>query len=284
MAVWGFDRILRILRVMKNGVRRATVTDIGTDHVRIDIPGIRWASKPGYVAYAYFPTVHKLRPWENHPFSVNATSLFQSYKHHAIAPPPTAASSDGHSSSDGGHDPEKPVASKEVVVVHGPTNPIETTTGLTLIIKKGTGLTRLLQSHGRLMALVDGPYPQKPCGEVLKCDHLLLIGGGIGITGLIAWIHMHPNIKLAWSVKSNAEPLVRELNTVLASVADKQVYVGERLDVDGLLKVAAEAGYKKVGVVVCGPPGMCDDVRAKVAGIGRGNRTVFELEVDAFSW
>lgn len=129
-----------------------------------------------------------------------------------------------------------------------------------------------------------GLIRRKPFNEVLKCDHLLLIGSGIGITGLIAWIHLHPNIKLAWSVKSSAEPLVRELDIMLAGVADKQVYVGERLDIDALLNQAAKFGYKKVGVVVCGPGGMCDDVRAKVAGIGRGSRTVFELEVDAFSW
>lgn len=277
MAVWAFDRLLRILRVMKNGIRRATVTDIGADYVRVDIPGVRWVSKPGHVAYVYFPTVNKLRPWENHPFSVNSTSLFQSYKH-TIAP--IVTSSDGNS-SDAGRDLEKSGPGK--VAVHGHNHVIETT-GLTLVIKKSAGLTRLLKSHSRLLTLVDGPYPQKPCEEVLKCDHLLLIGGGIGITGIIAWIHTHPNIKLAWSVKSNAEPLVRELDTTLASVADKQVYVGERLDIDALLKQAAESGYKKVGIVVCGPPGMCDDVRAKVAGIGRGGSTVFELEVDAFSW
>ena len=280
MGVWGFDRLLRILRVMKNGVKRATVTDIGNDHVRIDVPGLRWVSKPGYVAYAYFPTTNKLRSWENHPFSVNATSLFHSYKH-AIAP--IATSSDG-ASSDGGRDPEKSVGQ---VAVHGRAHPTGTetpTTGLTLIIKKSAGLTRLLQSHSGLMTLIDGPYPQRRCDEVLRCDHLLLIGGGIGITGLIACIHMHPNVKLAWSVKSSAEPLVRELDTVLAGVADKQVSVGVRLDIDALLKQAVAAGYKKVGVIVCGPAGMCDDVRAKVAGIGRGSGTVFELEVDAFSW
>ena len=276
MAVWGFDRVLRVLRILKNGVKRAHVTEIGTDHVRVDIPDIRWVSRPGYVAYAYFPTVHKLRPWENHPFSVNATSAFRSYKH-AIAP--VVLASDG-SSSDGGHDPEKQARN---TVMHHQTDATETT-GLTLIIKKSTGLTSLLQSHSSLLTLVDGPYPQKPGGEVLKADHLLLIGGGIGITGLMGYIHAHPNIKLAWGVKTSHEALVREVDTVLAGVADKQVVIGEKLDVDALLRQAAEAGYKKVGVVVCGPPGMCDDVRAKVSGLGRNSTTVFDLEVDAFSW
>ena len=85
-------------------------------------------------------------------------------------------------------------------------------------------------------------------------------------------------------MKSSAEPLVHELETLLASVANKQVSVGERLNIDAVLRDAASKGYGKVGVVVCGPAGMCDEVRAKVAGLGRGGGTVFELEVNAFSW
>jgi predicted YcjX-like family ATPase len=33
-----------------------------------------------------------------------------------------------------------------------------------------------------------------------------------------------------------------------------------------------------------GRGGMCDDVRAVVAGLGRAGKTTFELEADAFSW
>ena len=50
------------------------------------------------------------------------------------------------------------------------------------------------------------------------------------------------------------------------------------------MRSEAQAGYGKVGVVVCGPGGMCDEVRARVAGLGRGGSTAFELEVDSFSW
>ena len=40
----------------------------------------------------------------------------------------------------------------------------EGTTGVTL----NTGPTRLLKSNGRLLALLDGPYPQNPSSETLK--------------------------------------------------------------------------------------------------------------------
>jgi hypothetical protein len=72
--------------------------------------------------------------------------------------------------------------------------------------------------------------------------------------------------------------------TALGNVADKQVLVGQRFDIKELLQRDMAIGYKKIGVVVCGPAEMCDETRAVVAGLGRGSKTVFELHVDAFSW
>ncbi|KAI9759018.1 MAG: hypothetical protein M1835_000480 [Candelina submexicana] len=279
-AVWFFDRLLRVLRVANNGVRRSLVTEIGPDHVRVDIQGVRWVSKPGYVAYAYFPTLSPLRPWENHPFSINSTTLFRSYKHTLE---PTSASI-GHSSSDESHDVEKPTGKVlEASMEHDATGSVGTT-GVTLIIKKSSGLTKLLKSHGRLLTMLDGPYPQHPSSDILRCDHILLIGGGIGITGLIAWTNAHPNVKLAWSVKSSAEALVKEMELFLRDIGDKEIVIGGQLKLEQLLRSEVQAGYEKVGVVVCGPGGMCDVVRAGVAGLGRGGKTVFELEISAFSW
>ncbi|KAJ4982878.1 ferric-chelate reductase [Stagonosporopsis vannaccii] len=278
MAVWGFDRLMRLLRVLRHGIKRAAVRDIGENHVRVDIPDIRWAGRPSSIAFVYFPALIKLRPWENHPFSVNATSLFHT-RNYALLP--TTSSSAGNSSSSA---PDSEKSLDEVIVLSDST--LTTTAGITLVVKKSSGLTRLLKSNERLLALVDGPYSRNSGTTMLAADHLLLIGGGIGITGLISWVHAHPNIKLAWSVKSRDEPLVREFDTVLSGVADKQVYIGERIDVDRMLRETAVKGYKKIGVVVCGPSGMCDDVRSKVSRMGRGstNGTVWELEVDAFSW
>ncbi len=70
----------------------------------------------------------------------------------------------------------------------------------------------------------------------------------------------------------------------LGGVADKEVRVGSRFDVAELIEAEARAGWERVGVVVSGPGGLCDDVRAAVAAAGRRSKTVFELEVDAYSW
>jgi len=91
------------------------------------------------------------------------------------------------------------------------------------------------------------------------------------------------------SVKSSAAALVRVIEAVAlrdAPLTDREVVVGERLDIEGILHREAGAGYASVGVVVCGPPAMCDDVRARVAGLGRAGMggTRWELDVLAFSW
>ena len=64
-AVWGVDRILRVWRFARNGLRRARITKLDDDYLRVDIDGV---SAHGHV-YLYFPTL-SLKFWENHPFSV----------------------------------------------------------------------------------------------------------------------------------------------------------------------------------------------------------------------
>ncbi|KAG7135971.1 Ferric/cupric reductase transmembrane component 1 like protein [Verticillium longisporum] len=74
-AVWFFDRMMRMLRVLKNGMRRSNVVNIDDDVVRVDVPGVRWAARPGQHVYVYFSTLNPFRPWENHPFSVIPTAI-----------------------------------------------------------------------------------------------------------------------------------------------------------------------------------------------------------------
>jgi predicted ferric reductase len=271
VAVWGFDRLLRVLRIIGNGVRRSTVTDVGPNHVRVEIPGIRFSGKPGFHGYVYFPTLSPLKPWENHPFSVNSTALIRSYRNRLASPTHSLDGPAGNDKTDA-----------KVQTSHAD-HDLSTTAGITLYVCKSTGMTRLLQ-HASLLTLLDGPYPNNPPADVLNCDRLLLIGGGIGITGLIGFLHAHVNVKFAWSVKQADEAIVHDLESVVQSVADREIRIGERLDVSALLRQEVQAGYKKVGVVACGPAGLCDDVRAMVSSLGRHEKTVFELEVDTFGW
>lgn len=282
-ALWFLDRLLRVMRMAMNGVKYAIVTEVGDDHVRIEVPGLRWDRRPGYVAYAHFPTVSTWRFWENSPFSVTPTRTFHIPTHGAVV----ARVSSATSSSD---DVEKLPASLAAYPksAHGAavTLTVASTAGVTFIVKKRSGLTKRLVPGKRLLTFLDGPYRFHHSAAALKCDRVLLVGGGIGITGLLPWVDAHPNIKLAWSVKLSAEKLVLELDTVLSRVPDKVVLVGERLPIADLLLSEAHAGYDRVAIVVCGPGGMCDDIRDQVSTLRSKEKTntVFELEVDAFSW
>lgn len=274
-AVWFFDRLMRVLRMLKTGVRRAKVADIGDGFVRVDVQGIRWSAVPGQHVYAYFPTMNPLRPWENHPFSVLPTAMLRS-SHHSID---TADSDTGSSTNhtDSEKQNNTTISTKPVLQAH-------TSTGLTLFIRKSSGMTKSLKAHDSLLTLLDGPYPNNPTKAILQCDRLLLIGGGIGITGLLPWVTCHSNAKLCWSVKQTAECLLDAMSNFLGEIREKDVKVGRRVDVREVLGQEVQSGWARIGVVVCGPGGLCDDVRSAVTAAGKKEKTVFELQVDAYSW
>jgi predicted ferric reductase len=275
-AVWFFDRLVRVGRVLKNGMRRAEVTDVSDNIVRVDIKDIRWESVPGKHTYAYFPTLNPFRPWENHPFSVIPTALLTS-RGHSLSPSGASSAGSQHSHGDVEKSGALESVSKEVKCA--------TTSGVSLYVRKSAGMTKALKSHTSLLTLLDGPYPNNSTSAVLKTDRLILTVGGIGITATLPFIAHHSNVKLYWSVKSSMEGLVSDLDSVLKSIREKEVVVGGRLDTETVLKREQEIGWKRIGVVVCGPGGLCDAVRDGVARRGRADKgVVWELDVEAFSW
>ncbi|KAL2073881.1 hypothetical protein VTL71DRAFT_11207 [Oculimacula yallundae] len=275
-AVWFFDRLARVARILKTGFRSAKITDLGEDYVRVDIAGLRWGPEPGKHVYAYFPTLNPLRPWENHPFSIMSTALLE---------PSQSDSNLGQSSpsSNSQHSHEEKHVGLQVNAISTRSNRLPKI-GLTLLVKKSTGMTKYLQSRDTLLTLLDGPYPNNPTQEILCCDRLLLIAGGIGITSILPWVANHREVKLCWGIKESARCLVREIDGVLSTVVDKEIKIGSRFDFARLLEDEREAGWARVGVVVSGPGEFCDDVREAVAMAGRKGKTVFQLEVDAYSW
>ena len=277
--IWMFDRLGRVLRIVIAGPRRAKVTALNEGYVRIDIPGIRWGCQPGKHVYVYFPTLHPFTPWENHPFSLLQTALLE--------PSHTRLDSDDKTQSsierpNDHHDVEKINAVKQSAkeVVQNARSDIS----LTLYVRKSTGTTKNLAAIENLLTFVEGPYPSNSTSQVLQCNRLLLIGGGIGITGILPFVNNHWNVKLAWSVKESARCLAEDLQGALSAVADKEISVGTRLNVKQLLQQEVEAGWERVGVVVCGPSGLCDDVRATLVAASKLGKTDFELEVEAYSW
>ncbi|KAK3985093.1 putative ferric reductase transmembrane component [Cladorrhinum sp. PSN332] len=280
-AVWFFDRVARAGRVMKNGVRRSKVVDLGNGYVRVDVPKVTFANDgPGLHVYAYFPTLSLRRPWENHPFSVVPTALVNKS---------SRKQKSERSSESGSSSPTAKESGVQLRVVDvekhqgfgAAGQPVNS--GITLLIKKESGITKFLEASDGLLTLMDGPYHNASTTEIRRCDRLLLIGGGIGMTSLLPWIASHPNVKVAWSVRESAKCLVEELEGALSDV-EKDVRIGSRLDIVDLLEREAQVGYSKVGIVVSGPGSLCDDVRAAVVAAGKKGTTEFELDVDAYSW
>ena len=238
-AVWFFDRLVRVVRIAMTGARRARVTELGEKYVRIDIPGIRWGSEPGKHVYVYLPTLHPLRPWEDHPFSVLPTALLQHFPQRSVSDTQSQSSTDRPYNMEKQPDEEKQDGPKPQVKA---LQNSRRTMGLTLYSKKSTGTTKFLRATDKLLTFVEGPYPNNSTRAVLRCDRLLLIGGGIGITGLLPFASNHWNVKLAWSLKESAKCLAEDMDGVLSGVADKEMRIGSRLDVKQLLWTEVEAG------------------------------------------
>lgn len=277
--VWLFDRGIRVARVLKNGMRRAEVTQITEDIVRIDVVGVRWDPRPGRHTYAYFPSLKPLRPWENHPFSIVPTALLQS-RNHSLATTSSLSSSEHEAVVDiEKSDIGTAIRTRTQHVVQ--TN----TSGISLYVLKSAGLTKTLTAHASLLTLLDGPYSNNSTAAVLRTDRLVLIAGGIGITGVLPFIVHHPNVSLHWSLKAGRQGLVDDLATALEGLREKHVSLGERLDVGTLLEQQEHEAWNRIGVVVCGPGGLCDEVRSVVSKRARvSGKTKWELDVEAFSW
>ncbi|KAM7195013.1 ferric reductase transmembrane component 4 [Rhypophila sp. PSN 637] len=283
----GIAPLVRTVRVVMNGIHKARVTEFGNggEYIRVDIPldtGKVYSARPGLHVYAQFPSLDGWkRPWQNHPFSVVPFSLLGRIGGESGSSSPTDERLVSIHGPDG--DAEKGL---EVRVAELKTSTTDTGSGITLLVKKSKGVTSHLKACDGLLTLLDGPYPNKSTTKILNCERLLLIGGRIGITGVLPWIAHHSNVKLAWSMKESARCLVEQVEPALEMVAEKDVRVARRLDLEQLLADEVNMGWSRVGVVVSGPAGLCDDARVAVASAGRKTqgKTVLELEVDAYSW
>jgi hypothetical protein len=266
-AVWFVDRVLRVLRVLKVGNKHAIVTEVAEGVVRVEVPGVRWTPAPGRHAYAYWPGLAGFRMWENHPFSIIPASYLT----------PTGPGAVRDSSSEDVKDIENDGTP------HLSVKPVASSSGVVFYVRKATGMTARLPSSGRVLTWLEGPYHNTSSSAVLTTDRLLLIGGGIGVTGLVPFLRAHGNAKLYWSLREKDEGLMHDLGPALRD-AEQDIRINSRLDVRELLEDEGAKGWGRIGVVVCGPGGLCDDVRDVVTRLGRSYGGKWELDVEAFSW
>lgn len=305
-AVWIFDRVLRTVRIFQNGLLKAEVKELGDSRIlRIDIPGVRWGSSPGQHAYVTWPGLSWWQPWENHPFSVLPLGRCRGSDHDSEITITSPSTSDVFSPATTiVADIEK--AFSKTASINIQSRPA-LKTGVRIYVKKHKGVTSRLSTRRNVATLLEGPYhnhnPSTTANSgVLACDKLLLLAGGIGITGVVSWIHSHHNVKLYWSVRDQSRALVEDIQEsgvldtlnrnhraeVIITCADgRRKNLTETLDhevIDALHDSTAK--NVRIGVVSCGPPEFCEGVRSAVVTTGRRESSRVQLDFiqEAFGW
>ncbi|PWW75021.1 hypothetical protein C7212DRAFT_282248 [Tuber magnatum] len=298
IALWAFDRGLRLLRVLYRNVgrkmTRATCEALPGDAVRVTLHLARpWTFKPGQHLYLYMP---RLALWTSHPFTISWSEDEQHVK----------------------FDDEKLSLHRQDI-----THVSRTT--LSLIIRRRTGFTNTLYKKAcdaperifTTRALVEGPYGK--IDTLGSYGTVVLIASGVGITHPVPHVRelvdgyakgtvATRRITLVWAIP-NPEHLewirpwmtdilsmekrrdvlrvllfvtrptsTREIHSPSATV---QMFPG-RPNIDTLLDAEIDQKMGKMAVMVCGNGSLSDDVRRAVRE--KIHRANIDLIEEAFSW
>ncbi|KAF6840014.1 ferric reductase transmembrane component 4 [Colletotrichum musicola] len=308
--IWGFDWVLRAARVLRRGVKRAFVTRIDDEYVRVDVPGVDCRGH----AYAYLPTL-TWRVWESHPLSIAGVAYHGSEDASgAVASSSSAATSDEKGQPISGVAAGRASSSESSLSGTAAAK----ATGISFFVRVGKGTTRLLadkhDTPGGLPVLLEAYsgesrlYEDGGLGEpTAEFPNVIFLAGGVGITAILPKISASRGLyrplgrkKLYWGVRAGAAGLVSAVESMVvgsggASVrpegsselqwgdVEVSVSVGERFDIRAIIEAEVKSNEGGTMVVVCGPAGMADDVRVAVASLGRHGCLV-KLVEETFVW
>ncbi|CAG8418511.1 unnamed protein product [Penicillium salamii] len=286
MGIWSFDRLMRLARVSRFGLKGAFVTEVDDHYLRIEIPNVTCRGH----AYFCFPTL-TWRFWDSHPFSIIPQTKF----HDSDL---TLLSKDGSKSVlealQAGTQPKALFSSP-------PTSFTSESRGILLYVGRHTGTTSLLASRAGsvtgLPVLIESA-PSNPLGTAghyqptAEYPNTICIVGGVGITAILPFLLSQSSIrtmgartKLYWGSRSQA--LVDSVRSEVGpqwSHIDQEVSVGQRFDIKEVLSdELLRSGSTGTTIMVCGPPSMSDDVRFHVVAFGRHGARV-RLAQESFGW
>ncbi len=296
IALWVFDRTARFLRVMYHNVghggTRTLVEALPGNACRVTVTMARpWNFKPGQHAYLYFPRVGL---WQSHPFSV--------------------AWSEEAETLDG----EKLVMNRQDVLSMRKASMsfvIRGRTGMTAKLYKKAAES----PDGRWITncLVEGPYGG--LHQMHSYGTVMLVAGGVGVTQavphvrdlvigyangtvaarkiILVWIIQSPE-HLEWIRPWMTQILAldkrrdvlrimlfvsrpRSTKEIHSPSATVQMFPG-RPNIDTLLGIEMENQVGTMGVSVCGPGALSDEVRRAVRQ--RQYQGSIEFIEEAFSW
>ncbi|KAL4793882.1 hypothetical protein BDV19DRAFT_399697 [Aspergillus venezuelensis] len=291
-AIWGVDRVLRILRLARHGILNAKISVLDDDYVKVEIRNVKG---DGHV-YLYFPTL-TWRVWENHPFSVLCDTLICRAD---WGNGPSSASSSSLLENKEGNTLKDPVS--KTIALNGmkitPNFPSPTSgadrhyhDGLTMYVRTHAGLTSYLHGpRASLPVLVEtGYYPRSiVASEPSSAANVLAFGGGVGVTALTSTLLRHRGYhKLFWASRSNAlvESVRESLGSDQFDRLNPVLFTEQRMHIPSILEEeAARSPGVPVTVVVSGPAAMADEVRREVARVVRELGAVMTFVEESFSW
>ncbi|CAG8408234.1 unnamed protein product [Penicillium salamii] len=286
MAIWSFDRLMRLARIARFGLNRAFVTEVDDRYLRIEIPNVICRGH----AYFCFPTL-TWRFWDSHPFSIIPQTSFHESDLN-VRP------KDGNESvSEALQTDTQPKA----LSYSPPASFNSERRGIVLYVGRHTGITSLLASRAGsvpgLPVLIESAY-SNPLGTAghfqptAEYPNTVCIVGGVGITAILPFLLSQSSIqtmgartKLYWGSRSQA--LVDSVRSEVGpqwSHIDQEVSVGQRFDIKKVLSdELLQSGSTGTTVMVCGPSPMSDDVRFHISALGRHGARV-RLAEESFGW
>ncbi|KAF7175084.1 hypothetical protein CNMCM7691_006488 [Aspergillus felis] len=247
--IWAFERVFRVLRLACHGIRKAYVTVLDDEYLKVEVPGVH---AKGHV-YLYFPTL-TWRVWENHPFSAIASFRREESMERKIA----VVSQDD--------------VKAEYLSKNGPS----VTTSLDSDKTSSTPTSQDLTTDGYYQPcltffVLEGSYPPSSMISDHWSNHpnVIAIAGGAGITALVPDLCSHRGgHTLFWASRSKAliESAQETVGNACLHGLNMRIYHDRRMDIPKLL---TEEIQKYQGVSVCvvvsGPARMADEVRHVVS-------------------
>lgn len=247
-AVWGFDRLIRPIRILAlnwkpwiaRGFPKATVELLpGDEFLKVTVfPSLTQNFTAGQHCYLYFPTTGG-NPFQSHPFSIASWS----HDNQILDDEPGFATDDtivpGRAIQE-----EQGLELKSLAPPQLNQKSVLTPQRLSIsfIVRPEQGLTRSL--HKRLLknskltlpksipVFIEGPYGTGPPLSMRNADTILAIAGGIGITSIIGYLQLYldslcvvrddtkrgrpgkaSRFILVWSVRE--ESLIKAINSQL---------------------------------------------------------------------
>lgn len=296
VAIWAFDRAARLARIVVNGLNAKAHIELHPQHLikfKVDYNAF-WHPAPG--AYVF---VHFLNPvwrcWENHPFTAYPSPVPGEEKKLVFC----ARVRDGKTLQLAKYlEKNSGSAVNMPVLIDGPYGhafPLFTSDTI-YIITGGIGFTGGYSYACKLLAqgekknitflwAIQNPENVETFREELQ---YLAERGAVNVLIYIsiegdATPPQGTNITLEKQQSdSDKERGTSELSSRSSAVSFDTVYA--RPDLGALVASAVAEAPGSIGFLVCGPPGMNDDVRRHVSGNMNKGKGRVDMYIEAFNW